>query len=74
MKCFSFVIHHLFQISGHDHKKTAFFVEYLGLFFRRQGPGARTMLSGVAVAAAAAVTGVISDPREVFGMRDNNPE
>ena len=33
MKCFSFVIHHLFQISGHDHKKTAFFVEYLGLFF-----------------------------------------
>ena len=34
----------------------------------RQGPGARTMLSGVAVAAAAAVTGVISDPREVFDM------
>ena len=43
-------------------------------FEGRQGPGARTMLSGVAVAAAAAVTGVISDPREVFGMRDNNPE
>jgi len=26
------------------------------------------VLSGVAVAAAAAVTGVISDPREVFDM------
>ena len=37
-------------------------------FEGRQGPGARTMLSGVAVAAAAAVTGVISDPREVFDM------
>ena len=36
-------------------------------FEGRQGPGARTMLSGVAVAAAA-VTGVISDPREVFDM------
>ena len=35
-------------------------------FEGRQGPGARTMLSGVAVAAAAA--GVISDPREVFDM------
>ena len=43
-------------------------------FEGRQGPGARTMLSGVAVAAAAAVTGVISDPREVFGMQDNKPE
>ena len=37
-------------------------------FEGRQGPGARTMLSGVAVAAAAAVTGMISDPREVFDM------
>ena len=37
-------------------------------FEGRQGPGARTMLSGVAVAAAAAVTGRIADPREVFDM------
>ena len=37
-------------------------------FEGRQGPGARTMLAGVAVAAAAAVTGVISDPREVFDL------
>ena len=36
-------------------------------FEGRQGPGARTMLSGISVAAAAAVTGRISDPREVFG-------
>ena len=35
-------------------------------FEGRQGPGARTMLSGVAVAAAAAVTGRITDPRELF--------
>ena len=39
-------------------------------FEGRQGPGARTMLSGIAVAAAAAVTGRISDPREVFGIKD----
>lgn len=32
-------------------------------FEGRQGPGARTLLAGVAVAAAAAVTGVITDPR-----------
>ena len=35
-------------------------------FEGRQGPGARTMLAGVAVAAAAAVTGRITDPRELF--------
>ena len=39
-------------------------------FEGRQGPGARTMLAGVAVAAAAAVTGRIADPREVFGIKD----
>ena len=37
-------------------------------FEGRQGPGARTMLSGIAVAAAAAVTGRIADPRELFGF------
>ncbi|OUN78455.1 3-isopropylmalate dehydratase large subunit [Alistipes sp. An54] len=36
-------------------------------FEGRQGPGARTLLSGVAVAAAAAVRGRITDPRELFG-------
>lgn len=36
-------------------------------FEGRQGPGARTLLTGVAVAAAAAVTGRITDPRELFG-------
>lgn len=36
-------------------------------FEGRQGPGARTLLSGVAVAAAAAVTGCLTDPRELFG-------
>jgi 3-isopropylmalate/(R)-2-methylmalate dehydratase large subunit len=35
-------------------------------FEGRQGPGARTLLSGVAVAAAAAVTGRIEDPRRPF--------
>lgn len=34
-------------------------------FEGRQGPGARTLLSGVAVAAAAAVTGIITDPRKL---------
>lgn len=37
-------------------------------FEGRQGPGARTLLSGVLVAAAAAVTGTIADPREVFNL------
>jgi 3-isopropylmalate/(R)-2-methylmalate dehydratase large subunit len=35
-------------------------------FEGRQGPGSRTLLSGIAVAAAAAVTGRIEDPRKVF--------
>jgi 3-isopropylmalate/(R)-2-methylmalate dehydratase large subunit len=35
-------------------------------FEGRQGPGSRTMLSGIAVAAAAAVTGKITDPRQLF--------
>lgn len=38
-------------------------------FEGRQGPGARTLLAGPLVAAAAAVTGEISDPREVFKGR-----
>lgn len=37
-------------------------------FEGRQGPGARTLLAGPLVAAAAAVTGTIADPREVFGI------
>ncbi|MBQ4279278.1 MAG: 3-isopropylmalate dehydratase large subunit [Rikenellaceae bacterium] len=37
-------------------------------FEGRQGPGARTMLAGPLVAAAAAVTGQIADPREVFNL------
>ena len=37
-------------------------------FEGRQGPGARTMLAGIAVAAAAAVCGRIEDPRKVFEM------
>jgi 3-isopropylmalate/(R)-2-methylmalate dehydratase large subunit len=35
-------------------------------FEGRQGPGARTLLAGPLVAAAAAVTGKVSDPREIF--------
>lgn len=38
-------------------------------FEGRQGPGARTMLAGPLVAAAAAVTGTVQDPREVFGIK-----
>ena len=41
-------------------------------FEGRQGPGARTLLSGVAVAAAAAVSGRIADPRELFGFPPND--
>lgn len=37
-------------------------------FEGRQGPGARTMLSGIAAAAAASVCGRIEDPRKVFEM------
>ncbi len=37
-------------------------------FEGRQGPGARTLLSGIAVAAAAAVTGRIEDPRKIFEL------
>lgn len=43
-------------------------------FEGRQGPGARTLLAGVAVAAAAAVTGRITDPRELFGARLTDTE
>ena len=35
-------------------------------FEGRQGPGARTLLSGIAVAAAAAISGRIEDPRDLF--------
>ncbi len=36
-------------------------------FEGRQGPGSRTLLASPLVAAAAAVTGVIADPRELMG-------
>ena len=36
-------------------------------FEGRQGPGARTILAGPLVAAAAAVTGEITDPRTLIG-------
>lgn len=35
-------------------------------FEGRQGPGSRTMLASPLVAAAAAVTGVVTDPRELI--------
>ena len=35
-------------------------------FEGRQGPDSRTLLAGPLVAAAAAVTGVITDPRELM--------
>ncbi|MDR0510818.1 MAG: 3-isopropylmalate dehydratase large subunit [Rikenellaceae bacterium] len=37
-------------------------------FEGRQGPGARTLLAGVPVAAAAAITGRIEDPRKIFRL------
>ncbi len=37
-------------------------------FEGRQGPGARTLLAGPLVAAAAAVTGVVTDPRKLFDL------
>jgi 3-isopropylmalate/(R)-2-methylmalate dehydratase large subunit len=35
-------------------------------FEGRQGPGSRTLLASPLVAAAAAITGVVTDPRDLF--------